>query len=802
MKLCACLVAVGVSVSLQAQAISSDHAFSVKDDIAMVRFSDPSSEPGVPGSDVARRSPDGKYLAIVTTKGLLESDQIESDVTVFRIKEVFDFLQGEEQLPIPRVIATIVSFPHREQTMAYAPVIKDLRWSPDMTSVYFRGESLQGAYRLYVARLDGSGFHAVTPADQSVDRYDVVTNTIAYKASEVGKDEGLASDTINADARAVTGERIQDIIFGDQLRAVQPETFTMWVLHHVGNQWVRRRISPDSFRDFTYLSGFFPFAISPNGTKLIAITPVASVPDSWKRYEPAKGFDHMRLLGGDPRLTNADNVLRPQQYSLIDFASGKSIPLMDAPNARSLAYTLDNNSITWAADQRRVLVTNTFLRLGGNVGGDPSQDVRPCAVSSVDLPSLEPHCLFFEGKEQEPASPHVLDVSFGASNDEATVLLKRGPQEQVVRRYQFHDGEWLASSGAERRVGEGPSSLTMTGVSDHSDLTVSVRQDLNEPPTLWASDSESGKSREIWDPNPQLAHIGFGEASMYHWKDKTGAEWAGILVKPVDYFPGRRYPLVIQMYSFVDGQFLTDGLYPTAFAARHLASAGFVVLQVKKKPNTLSEADPKVHLEGYRSAIDSLFTAGLVDRSRVGVVGFSWTCWYAIDALIKEPTLFAAATIADGLDNSYMQYLVFGVGAYPVQQQIERIRGASPFGDGLKKWMEEAPGFHLDQVQTPVRIEAIDPVSILQEWELYASLRMQKKPVDVIYFPNGTHVHQKPLERLESQQGNVDWFRFWLQGYEDSDPSKHAQYERWERLRAAMQISSLPPQEKLSASPR
>ena len=204
MKLCACLVAVGVSVSLQAQAISSDHAFSVKDDIAMVRFSDPSSEPDVPGSDVARRSPDGKYLAIVTTKGLLESDQIESDVTVFRIKEVFDFLQGEEQLPIPRVIATIVSFPHREQTMAYAPVIKDLRWSPDMTSVYFRGESLQGAYRLYVARLDGSGFHAVTPADQSVDRYDVVTNTIAYKASEVGKDEGLASDA----SRHVTGQVI------------------------------------------------------------------------------------------------------------------------------------------------------------------------------------------------------------------------------------------------------------------------------------------------------------------------------------------------------------------------------------------------------------------------------------------------------------------------------------------------------------------------------------------------------------------------------------------------------------------
>ena len=94
-----------------------------------------------------------------------------------------------------------------------------------------------------------------------------------------------------------------------------------------------------------------------------------------------------------------------------------------------------------------------------------------------------------------------------------------------------------------------------------------------------------------------------------------------------------------------------------------------------------------------------------------------------------------------------------------------------------------SPGFHLDQIQTPLRIEAIAPISILQEWEIYSSLRMQNKPVDLIYFPAGTHIHQRPLERLASQQGNVDWFRFWLQGYEDLDPSKHSEYLRWEKLR-------------------
>jgi hypothetical protein len=33
------------------------------------------------------------------------------------------------------------------------------------------------------------------------------------------------------------------------------------------------------------------------------------------------------------------------------------------------------------------------------------------------------------------------------------------------------------------------------------------------------------------------------------------------------------------------------------------------------------------------------------------------------------------------------------------------------------------------------------------------------------------------------QQGNVDWFDFWLNRYEDPDPAKTEQYKRWRELR-------------------
>ncbi len=179
----------------------------------------------------------------------------------------------------------------------------------------------------------------------------------------------------------------------------------------------------------------------------------------------------------------------------------------------------------------------------------------------------------------------------------------------------------------------------------------------------------------------------------------------------------------------------------------------------------------------------TLDAQGIIDPHKVGVIGFSFTDWYVENELVKAPDRFAAATIAEGADNSYSQYLLWGSANPQLRKQMEAINGGQPFGADLIKWVTRAPAFHLDQVKAPIRIEAMTPGSLIGEWEIYSSLRLQRKPVDLIYYPNGQHQLQRPLERLVSAQGNVDWFRFWLQGYEDPDPAKFQQYERWKRMR-------------------
>ena len=78
----------------------------------------------------------------------------------------------------------------------------------------------------------------------------------------------------------------------------------------------------------------------------------------------------------------------------------------------------------------------------------------------------------------------------------------------------------------------------------------------------------------------------------------------------------------------------------------------------------------------------------------------------------------------------------------------------------------------MDKIETPLRIQTLYPLSLLSDWPWYTGLSQLGKPVEMIYIPEGAHILEKPWDRMVSQQGNVDWFCFWLKSEEDPDPVK------------------------------
>jgi hypothetical protein len=189
----------------------------------------------------------------------------------------------------------------------------------------------------------------------------------------------------------------------------------------------------------------------------------------------------------------------------------------------------------------------------------------------------------------------------------------------------------------------------------------------------------------------------------------------------------------------------------------------------------------------YEGAIDYLAAKGMIDPDAVGISGFSRTVCFVGYTLTHPKHRFRAAVLADGIDCGYFQYL-----AYDGGPDSTDLNGASPpFGQGLKYWINEAPGFNLDKVHAPVRLVVIGSESVLGGWEWFSGLVLQNKPVDFILIPDGVHLLQKPWDRRIAIEGIVDWFRFWLKGEEDPEPAKANQYARWRELREQHEVDVL-----------
>jgi dipeptidyl aminopeptidase/acylaminoacyl peptidase len=741
-----------------------DAYFTVKDSIEMSRF-----ERGDGGPSF---SPDKKYFAVVTSRGILRSDEIESTLWVFRADDVRKFLARDDalQAPAPLVVARLAAIPRGDYDNSYEPVISNdsLRWSRDSRTILFLGQDSKGKHQLYRATVGTGRVRALTPEKNDVGQFECVGNTTVYSAAihNESRDEGYP---IDADARDITGISLERVLF-PKGKCCGATYSGVWVNRNEQNLQIT---DPDTKLPLLLVDQTSkPLSISPDGKAVVLRLPSKAAQKSWESYEPGSPLIK-KIDSADPKTTANYNVMRPTVYTLVDLTSGRVAQLLNAPHAWTLGYDVDGMAI-WSSDGKKLLLTNTFLTLEGVDEVERSKRLRPCTAVVVDRFSKAASCVAFS----DGRSPELQEASFGVTDNDVILRFEGVSPEQ---RYHYQGGSWHSSDLAhiDQPVGDQDALLNPSQV-----LTAQIRQDLNTPPALWATDQKTKRSKRIWDPNPQLAKLNLGEVTVFRWKDKAGYEWTGGLVKPPDYVLGKRYPLVIQTHGFAEREFMTDGNFTTASAARPLASTGIAVLQMMDRDDDLSTADEASNrVLAFESAIDRLASDGLIDPDRVGITGFSRTCYHVESALINDPKRFAAASIADGVDMSYMQELMYRTLGVPLHEG-EAIYGAKPFGEGLRQnWVQRAPGFHLDGIQAPLLIEAITPASILEEWEIYASLVAQGKAVDMIYFPDGQHVLQKPLERMASQQGNVDWFRFWLKGEEDSDPAKAEQYARWREMK-------------------
>jgi len=724
--------------------------FTVADDISLTKFGDHSTGE----AEAIEFSPDGKYFAVCTMRGRLDLNRVEGSLRFYSTEEVENFLHKPKELQAPPPVWVV----DRSQKEGGRAVFKDWRWLADSSGVAF----LEGldVRVLMLADLRKRTVARLSLAMEYVRKFDVRDkNNLVYTVADPVPLQKMERERQSAAAIVATGQSINALLFFplDVSRS-------SYVVVVVGGKrfGVKRNRAPLLSED-----GAVDFVLSPDGHSLATTLLVPAVPPSWKTlylpaYLPSSPMFRFRIAGGRPA----------HQYVRIDLQTGSVESLTDAPIGPDNGWLGGwgmGSTPGWSSDSQAIVLPGTFLESKENA---PS---RPC-VAVVDLRLNTKSCVVMlkghlgaDGSAEE-GYHYVKDARF-VGGDKHRVKVTYGDTPQSTEYQQSFDGTWRALEHAEQ-----------------DGFKVTVKQSFNESPRLVATDKEI--SQVIWDPNPQLQNIELGEASVYRWRDKEGRERQGGLFKPPDYKPGQRYPLVIQTHGFDQSIFEPSGSLSTGFAARALAAKGIVVLQVGEVGNCPVDTPDEgpCNAVGYEFVAKQLISEGLVDPEKIGIIGFSRTCFHVMEMLTKSSLQPRAASITDGVMFTYLEFILRPPDAFGEQRHIF---GAEPFGEGLQQWLKESPGFNLDKANTPLLMVAAGPLTMLYMWQPYSGLRYLHKPVDLIMLnmENGSgtlpyeHVLTNPGFRMASQGGSVDWFRFWLQDYEDPDPTKTEQYARWRGLR-------------------
>ena len=713
-------------------------------------------------------SPDGREFLLNTQRGILASNKIESRVWVFERRSVADFVsERSSQRPRPRLIASY-------EATSNTPVISDVRWLEDSRQVAFLAKTDAGVAQLYTVDSATGVIRHLSHESQPVTAYDTRGKTIAYTTlDEIKEAPEIPDDLID-----VTGKNIWTLLWSNRPTSDRDESRLLTIpntLHIVKNG--KGLTTAFSFEGRS-LKLFFPIlSLSPDEKSLITIAPVATVPPKWKRYQPRFGYEDLILDPTNKSAMEPENAWKPSQFVNIDLDTGIAIPVLDAPAGRSLFHIFAPSKAIWSADSETVLLSDTFLPLDeqGRVG-DAASSAAPAAVT-VNLRHHTMQVIAYFPQPPRGTSPvqHVADVAWDPIRNEVDLLYASSPDNVPIEfheTYRWNDSGW---SKAEN-----------SNTTDQL-LTLSVHQDLNQPPVLVGHLPKLKQVSIIWDPNPQLAAIALGKASLYEWHDQRGNSRKGILVLPTDYRPGQRYPLVIQTHGFEPKKFFADGIYTTGSGGRALCGRGIIVLQTDQYSKSGEpQRDAQIEVDAFRSAIQELSADGVVDPKRVGIIGFSFTVYHVLYAITHNPELFAAASITDGNDLSFWLYLLWTDIPFAQQMAEAANGGMKPFGrEGLAKWQESAPGFNLDRVQAPLLISCLEDGTLVATWDIYGGLRTLKKPVEMVWLKkeDAPHVLVQPHHRYLSQQSAVDWFDFWLNGHEDPAPGKAKQYARWCELR-------------------
>jgi len=355
---------------------------------------------------------------------------------------------------------------------------------------------------------------------------------------------------------------------------------------------------------------------------------------------------------------------------------------------------------------------------------------------------------------------HVVDFEWSHKRNTLNFIANVGTQSFVA---SIKTG----SNKYKKLVKEGEFIASQLSVSD-SDKTLALRGNTAKHPNE-VFIVRSNKATRLTDSNSWLNDKRFAKQETITLKARDGVELDGVLVYPLNYEKGTRYPLIMSVHGGPESHDKDGWVTNYSRPGQMGAARGYAVFYPNYRGSTGKGVDySKLGQNDYAGKefddlVDfknHLVDMGLVDTKRVGITGGSYGGYASAWGATKLTEHFAASVMFVGVTNQLSKF-----GTTDISNEMNLVHARSYPWDKWQWYLERSPIYWAGQSETPLLIMhgKDDPrVHPAQSMELYRYMKVQGKDVRLVYYPGEGHGNRKVAAQYDYSLRLMRWMDNYL----------------------------------------
>lgn len=350
--------------------------------------------------------------------------------------------------------------------------------------------------------------------------------------------------------------------------------------------------------------------------------------------------------------------------------------------------------------------------------------------------------------------------------DPAKPILLRAENEDTYDTGFYRD---RIDGGMPERLLLGGKNYTSPTKAKDANVLMLTASRSDEFPDLLISGMDFKDLRKLSNGEAQRRSFNWGTAELVSFKNVDGVPLKGKLLKPDNFDPMKKYPMIVYIYERLS-QSLHGFGNPgpgTSINPSFYVSNGYLVFM----PDIVYTIGYPGHsaLKCVLPAVQAVVDKGFVDENAIGIQGHSWG-GYQIAYMVTQTNRFKAAAPGALVSNMTSAYsgIRWGTGL-PRQFQYERTQ--SRIGGNLweypMRFLDNSPVFRADRVQTPLLMihnDADDAVPWYQGIEYYLALRRLGKEAYLFSYNGEKHGLQKRQNQKDYTRRLQEFFDHFLKG--------------------------------------